>query len=887
VSTLWRGQGSAGHARQFLGLGFLLLALVVGMSFFFAARERVFNGNAEARLLTSTRLSDLLSSLREAEAGQRGYLLTHDPNYLVPYNAALRDIPHELIGLDASLAGGPDAAALGTIHTLVAAKLAELSRTIALFQTGPPAAALAVVQMKAGMATMTQMRQVTSAIRADESARYQTVEETDIRDGEILRIATSAAIGFTLLLAWFAIRENRERNRQIRGAEAALRVANEALEMRVEERTRTLAASEAQFRSLAETLPGFVFVTGPTGGNTYVNPQFCAYTGLTAAQALRDGWAGCLHPDDVESTEAVWRQSLADAAVCEIECRFRRNDGVYRWFLCRSVPLRAADGKISGWIGSCTDIDERKHAEMLLSEDNVVLQKRVTERAVELERVFRLSGDILTVVDIDGRFRSLNPAWETITGHPVAETLGQRFADFVHPDDLSRTLETETRIQAGAAINGFENRYRRADGGYSVLSWRSVPIPEEGLIFGVARDVTQEKQREEQLRQSQKMEVVGQLTGGVAHDFNNLLTIIMGNLELLRRSLADAGPKPLQRVDTAMDGARRAAALTHRLLAFARRQPLAPQPVDANRLLAGMADMLPRTLGEDVSVELIVTPGVWMAEVDPNQLENAVLNLAVNARDAMPNGGRLTIETENVFLDRTYAAAHADVPRGEHVMIAVSDTGSGMTPEVQERVFEPFFTTKPQGQGTGLGLAQVYGFIKQSGGHVAIYSEAGHGTTVRLYLPRLKPVARTVDGPAAGLDAAPAGDSPAQGGQTILLVEDEVGVRKFAAEALQECGYHVLQAGNGDEALALLEETGGVDLLFTDVVLPGAINGRVLANEILRQRPQTLILFTTGYTRNAIIHNDRLDEGINFLGKPYSGAALGQTVQRLFTGASS
>jgi CheY-like chemotaxis protein len=347
-------------------------------------------------------------------------------------------------------------------------------------------------------------------------------------------------------------------------------------------------------------------------------------------------------------------------------------------------------------------------------------------------------------------------------------------------------------------------------------------------------------------------------------------------LELLQRGLGNAETKVTRRIDAAMDGAKRAAALTHRLLAFARRQPLEPAVVEANRLVAGMADMLSRVLGEHIALEFVHGAGLWRVLADVNQLENSILNLAVNARDAMPAGGHLTIETQNVYLDEDYTQTRPDIEPGQYVMIAVTDTGTGMTQDVVGKVFEPFFTTKPQGQGTGLGLAQVYGFIRQSQGHVSIYSEPGQGTSVKLYLPR-------VTSGAAGerADAGPVAAATVGRGEMILVVEDEENVRNFSVEVLEELGYQVVAVENASSALDALETLPRVDLLFTDVVLTGTMNGRVLADEVMRRRPGTAVLFTTGYTRNAIVHHGRLDEGIDFLGKPFTASALTQMVRRL------
>ncbi|WP_203070312.1 ATP-binding protein [Falsiroseomonas ponticola] len=387
---------------------------------------------------------------------------------------------------------------------------------------------------------------------------------------------------------------------------------------------------------------------------------------------------------------------------------------------------------------------------------------------------------------------------------------------------------------------------------------------------------------EEQLRQAQKMEAVGRLTGGVAHDFNNLLTVVLGNLTLVKRRLDEGVEERVRRgIEGAIEGAQRAASLTARLLAFSRQQPLAPEAVDVNRLVAGMSDLLRRTLGEDVAVETVLAGGLWRAHADPNQLESSLLNLAVNARDAMPGGGKLTIETANAYLDEAYAAGRDEVKPGQYVAICVSDTGAGMPPDVVGRAFEPFFTTKPVGKGTGLGLSQVYGFAKQSGGHAAIYSEPGHGTAVKLYLPRLRDGELPADAPT--VVALP--EMPRDGaGRLVLLVEDDPMVRDFAVTALEEGGCRVVAAADGPAALAALDAHPGIAILFTDVVLTGPMNGRQLANAVLERRPGLPVLFTTGYTRNAIIHHGRLDEGVQLLGKPYSAAGLVAKVLSLLDG---
>jgi PAS domain S-box-containing protein len=394
----------------------------------------------------------------------------------------------------------------------------------------------------------------------------------------------------------------------------------------------------------------------------------------------------------------------------------------------------------------------------------------------------------------------------------------------------------------------------------------------------IAERTEQLRLNEEALRQSQKMEVVGQLTGGVAHDFNNLLQIIMGNLDTARRGLSDASPRISRALESAANGARRAASLTQRLLAFSRRQPLNPKPIDVNALVSGMSELLHRTLGEITDVLTVQGAGLWRIEADATELESAILNLALNARDAMPEGGRLTIETANADIDRAYAVLHAEVLPGQYVAISVSDTGTGMSEDAISRAFEPFFTTKPVGLGTGLGLSQVYGFVKQSGGHVKIYSELGQGTCVKIYLPRLAHSAR-IDAP----DEQPSAPEAASE-ETILVVEDDDDVRAYSVEVLRELGYRVIEAHDGPSAMRLLERQFRVDLLFTDVVLPGGMTGAQVAAQARGVKPDLKVLFTTGYARNAIVHHGRLDPGVQLITKPFSMSDLATRVRDILDG---
>jgi len=381
----------------------------------------------------------------------------------------------------------------------------------------------------------------------------------------------------------------------------------------------------------------------------------------------------------------------------------------------------------------------------------------------------------------------------------------------------------------------------------------------------VATGVQHGEELSEQLRQSQKMEAIGQLTGGLAHDFNNMLAVIVGSLNLTKRRLARGETDVVRYLDSALDGAERATKLTNRLLAFSRQQPLAPVALDPNRMVAGMAELLRGTLSDNVVLETVLAGGLWRALADPNQLENSILNIAINARDAMPDGGKLTLETSNAFLDDDYATAHFGVATGQYVLISVTDTGSGMSADVLSKVFDPFFTTKPPGKGTGLGLSQVFGFVKQSGGHVAVYSEVGRGSTIKIYLPR-----SYRENEARGTSRIPVESFPAVRPREIVLVaEDDERVIQLTVDTLRELGYTVLHADSGAAALLQLGAVPHVDLLFTDIVMPG-MDGRKLAEEALKRHPDLKVLFTTGFAPNSVVHNGTLDYGEDLIGKPYS-----------------
>ena len=530
---------------------------------------------------------------------------------------------------------------------------------------------------------------------------------------------------------------------------------------------------------------------------------------------------------------------------------------------------------------------ERARAEAALLDLNATLESRVGQRTAELassEARFRTLFEnapaviVLIRVGPDGQpvFEAVNAAAEAFMGRPASDIIGRDVAAVAGPGDplRERSLEcaaTGQPVQYETSLE-VEGEVRTAE---SVLAPLAIDGGEGQMLIAISRDITAQRSIEEQLRQAQKMEAIGQLTGGIAHDFNNLLTGIIGSLALMQKRLAQGRTETLERyAGLALASANRAAALTHRLLAFSRRQPLEAKAVDANALVVSMEDLLRRTIGESIVFQSVETPGLWPTLCDPHQLENALLNLAINARDAMPDGGRLTIETANAVLDEAYVAREPGVAAGQYVMLSVTDTGTGMPPDVMARAFDPFFTTKPIGQGTGLGLSMIYGFVKQSDGHIKIYSEPGQGTSIKIFLPRSQGAGEAAQ-PEAG-EAAPR----AEEGDTVLVVEDDVTVRDLVLEVLRELGYTALQAPDGPAGLALLRSARRVDLLVTDVGLPG-MNGRQLADQARAARPDLKVLFITGYAENAAFGNGHLDPDMQMMTKPFAVDALAKRIRAM------
>ena len=523
------------------------------------------------------------------------------------------------------------------------------------------------------------------------------------------------------------------------------------------------------------------------------------------------------------------------------------------------------------------DAVERARAVAALQALNSMLEQQAQERTRERDRLWTSTNDLMGIAGADLRLVSVNPAWSRMLGDDAGELLGRPFHTLIDHTD-GAAADVASRLAAGETVTGFVGRLSCKDSGPRVVMWDAVR--DGDLLHIVGHDITELRQIEDQLRQAQKMEAVGQLTGGIAHDFNNLLTSILGALEMLQRRLAEGRLTGLERyTNIAVVAAGRATALTQRLLSFAHRQPLDPKPVDANRLLAGMADLLAGTLGPDIRLEMLMGDGLWLVLCDVNQLENAIFNLAINARDAMPGGGQLTVATANAHLDAAEARrAGNDVRPGEYVAITVADTGIGMSSEVVTRVFEPFFTTKPVGKGTGLGLSMLYGFVQQSGGHVRIDSEPGRGTTMRLYLPCHAGHADAPD----EITAGPAESAGAPVFGTVLVVEDEAAIRDLVAEALADCGCRVLEADDSAAGQQILDGDERIDLLVADIGMPGALNGRELAILAQQRRPGLPVLFITGYPDGVVAGQDAtLPAGMEVMAKPFALDALAAKVRAM------
>nr|WP_247893748.1 PAS domain S-box protein [Azospirillum endophyticum] len=609
-----------------------------------------------------------------------------------------------------------------------------------------------------------------------------------------------------------------------------------------------------------------------------VSPEFCRLWGIDARPLVRlEDLVALIHPEDRPNLNTLRPGQVPTDGLGYVEYRIvRPGSGEIRWIARRAQATMQTGGESEGAariLGACYDITDRRRAEDALRALNATLEQRVAERTADRDRMWRLSTDIMLVARFDGTIAAVNPAWTSVLGWRQTELQDAVFLDFVHPDDLAATVTEVGRLETGLTTMRFENRYRHRDGSYRWISWTAVP--DERFIHAVGRDVTAQKEAaaalgraEDQLRQAQKMEAVGQLTGGVAHDFNNLLQALSSCLTMIGRRSTQPGLAPL--LEAGMQAVDRGAKLVQQLMGFARRDSLRPEPIDVRERVHGMAGLLERALRADIRLETRFAPGLRPIEVDPTQFELALINMAVNARDAMPQGGTLTIEADN----ETLGPGNASGLEGEFLRLTVGDTGTGMAPEVVAKAFDPFFTTKEVGKGSGLGLAQVYGLARQAGGTVWIESRPGEGTRIVLLLRASESLPRA---PAVGTDAA----APGVAGMRVLMVEDDPVVASSVAAALEDAGWTVLRAGTADEALPLLAGDERIDLLFSDVVMPGRLSGIDLGREAGILRPGLPVLLTTGYSEDVARTG-----GIPVLSKPYRIDTLLQELHKAVAAAA-
>jgi PAS domain S-box-containing protein len=634
-------------------------------------------------------------------------------------------------------------------------------------------------------------------------------------------------------------------------------------ELRIAE--RDLRQSEQRFRSFVENANDILYAVAPDGIFTYISPNWLEFMGEPAERAVGRSFTEYVHPEDVHLCREFLETVLATGEKqSSVEYRVYRADGVMRWHVSNGSPMRDEQGRAIGYMGIARDVTEQK------------------QRRDAFARFCDMSTDLICLADINtATFLQVNPAATDILGYSEEELLSQPFTNFIHPDDLEATHRViEEQLLKGQNLVSFENRYFRKDGEIRWLQWNSHPLPEEGLTYAIAYDVTERKQAEQerrnlesQLLQAQKMEAVGRLAGGVAHDFNNKLQTILGYSDILLHE--ENLPRSLQEcVEEIHEAAVRSADLTRQLLAFARKQTISPRVLNLNETVPEMLRMLKPLISEEIDLQWYPGENVGTIRMDPAQLDQILANLVVNARDAIKQTGTITVETQNVEVDPEYVKTHPYVRPGRHVQLAVSDDGAGMDADTLDQIFEPFFTTKPSDQGTGLGLATVYGIAKQNGGFVNVYSEPGTGTTFRIYLPLTDedtPVPPTHDRP----------DAAHTGSETILLVEDDPSVLRLGQKTLEELGYTVLAADRPDKALDMVDrQSAPIDLLVTDVVMP-EMNGKDLLARLSKNRPGLRALFMSGYTANVIAHRGVLDEGIEFLQKPFRAVDFAARVRQV------
>jgi len=656
------------------------------------------------------------------------------------------------------------------------------------------------------------------------------------RDDTLARLAVGVTVAL-LATAFLAVGESRRRAADAR---------------------RALERQSELYGRIFQTSLDLIMVTDRAGLIVEVSPSCNAIIGYEPKELIGQVGTVVVHPDDLELTRNEMRMARRGRQIRNFETRYSHKDG-------RVVTLV--------WTGVWSEAEQRH---FFIGRDMTAekqLQRAEREAKETLAAVFDASPVAIICIAADRTVLVWSRAAEQMFGYTEEEIIGRPYV-LVPPGAQAEFDELFRRAMAGEVLRDLRVKRRRKDGTLIDISFDGAAMREGGgrvrAVAYALTDITERNKLELQLRQSQKLDAIGQLTGGVAHDFNNVLSVITGTIDILADGVADR-PELAEIARLISEAADRGAELTGRLLAFARRQPLQPRVTDIRVIAEEAANLLRPTLGEQVEIEWRLQKDAWPAMVDPNQLVTAILNLAINARDVMPEGGRLTIETGNAILDEAYASAHSEVRPGVYVMLAVSDTGPGIPVALHDKVFEPFFTTKEVGKGTGLGLSMVYGFVKQSGGHIKLYSEEGHGTTFKIYLPRA----------GAAMDLPePEDEALLEGGaETILVVEDDATVRGAVTVQLASLGYQAITAENAQKALEIIDRGTPFDLLFTDVIMPGPMNGRRLAEEAAKRRAPLRVLFTSGYTENAIVHHGRLDPDVLLLPKPYRKSDLARMVR--------
>jgi PAS domain S-box-containing protein len=811
-------------------------------------------------------IATLSDSLVDSESNQRGYLLTGDKSFLEAYDHSLQTLSNSMSRIRELVAN--DSAQIGRLNALAPLLKGRLELLSDNFKFRTPTG-LSITDSSRLLRGKRLMDGIDLSIDAmRESERQLLFAKTDaVANHE--RVLADLILGGTIaslpLIGSIFFLIDREVKRR-RRAEDSLQDSNAQLESRVAVRTAQLHHRESQLRLFIEAAPAAIAMFDREMRYLVVSRRFVEDYHLKEVDLI-----GRSHYDVFPEISKRWRdihlKCLAGAIERCDEDPFVRSDGQTDWIRWEIRPWYEG-GVIGGVILFSEVITERKRAEE---------QRRVSEATTRA--IVESTVDGIITITHEGAIQTFSGPAERIFGYKSDEVVGRNVSMLMpEPDRSGHDSYLQNYLRTGIAKIigiGREVRGLRKNGSIFPMDLAVGELPSKDNrreFVGTVRDISARRQLEDQLRQAQKMEAVGQLTGGIAHDFNNLLGVVIGNLDVVLEHL-DSKSENGKMIRRALDGALHGAELTHRLLAFARQQELEPKAFSINDLLSDIISILKRTLGDSIAVQVAVSKDLWPAFADPSQVQDAIMNLAINARDAMPHGGTLTIETANIQLDEEYTRKNPDAKPGDYAMLAVTDTGTGMPREVMERALEPFFTTKPVGQGTGLGLSMVYGFVRQSGGHLKIYSEVGHGTTVKLYLPWAK------EGKASSGSAINEQQEPPRGSEAILVAEDNADLREVAIVQLSSLGYRVLEAKNGEAALAIIKGSDPIDLLFSDIVMSGKLTGHDLMREAKICRPDLEVLLTTGYAENATIADN--DAKTHLLRKPYRRRDLALKVRAI------